>query len=340
VHDVDFDTGAFGRWLAGQTGQEAELTVEPIRGGASCELFRMTRLGARWIIRRAPKVSIASGAHDVVREARIIRTLHGSAVPVPEVLAASNDSAPLGAPFFIMEYIDGEVLRRGLPQDYLDHPDSQPAIGEELIDRLADLHAFDWRHSAIAELVRPEGFLARQVDRWMGQLAKYRTRELPGIDAVARWLTEQLPPGGDLALMHGDYKLDNVIFSRGAPPRILGLLDFEMATVGDPLVDLAWAMIFWPEEGNLIAFPPVGVPGGFDAAFCQRPEQLLRRYAERTGRDMSHFQWYQAFSAWKLAIVLEGSYAKHLRGESKNPTHGYLGFTIDRLLGRAQRFAV
>ncbi|MBK9469105.1 MAG: phosphotransferase [Gammaproteobacteria bacterium] len=154
---MDFDTGAFGRWLAGQTGQEAELTVEPIRGGASCELFRMTRLGARWIIRRAPKVSIASGAHDVVREARIIRTLHGSAVPVPEVLAASNDSAPLGAPFFIMEYIDGEVLRRGLPQDYLDHPDSQPAIGEELIDRLADLHAFDWRHSAAAD-PRPAGF--------------------------------------------------------------------------------------------------------------------------------------------------------------------------------------
>jgi len=131
-----------------------------------------------------------------------------------------------------------------------------------------------------------------------------------------------------------------VIFSRNAPPRILSLLDFEMTTVGDPLVDLAWAMIFWPQEGNLIAFPAVGVPGGFDAAFCQEPEQLVRRYAERTGRDMRHFQWYQAFSAWKLAIVLEGSYAKYLGGESKNPTHKYLGFTIEQLLARAQRFAV
>ena len=340
LHDVDFDTAAFGRWLAEQTGQEADLAIEPVRGGASCELFHMTRLGARWIIRRAPKVAVASSAHDVLREARIIRALHGSAVQVPAVLASSDDAALLGAPFFIMEYIDGEVLRRGLPQDYLDHPEVQPAIGEQLVDRLADLHAFEWKHSAIAELARPDGFLERQVERWMGQLAKYRTRELPGVDDVARWLTDQLPPGGDLAVMHGDYKLDNVIFSRNAPPRILSLLDFEMTTVGDPLVDLAWAMIFWPQEGNLIAFPAVGVPGGFDAAFCQKPEQLVRRYAERTGRDMRHFQWYQAFSAWKLAIVLEGSYAKYLGGESKNPTHKYLGFTIDQLLARAQRFAV
>jgi aminoglycoside phosphotransferase (APT) family kinase protein len=340
VHDLDFDTTAFGRWLAGQTGQEAVLAFEPIPGGASCELFRMTRLGVRWIIRRAPKVAVASSAHNVLREARIIRALHGSALPVPAVLACSDDCGLLGAPFFIMEYIDGEVLRRELPRSYLDHPATQRAVGEELVDRLADLHAFDWKHSAIAELARPEGFLARQVERWMSQLSQYRTRELPGIDEVAQWLEDHLPPGGDLVVMHGDYKLDNVIFSRSAPPRILGLLDFEMTTVGDPLIDLAWAMIFWPGEGNLIAFPGVGVPGGFDAAFCQAPQQLVQRYAQRTGRDMGHLQWYQAFSAWKLAIVLEGSYVKHLEGVSKNPSHRYLGFTIEQLLARARRFAV
>ncbi len=335
---MDFDTAAFARWLAGQTGEDAELAFEPIRGGASCELFRMTRLGVRWIVRRAPATAVASSAHDVLREARILRALHGSAVPVPAVLVASDDNALLGAPFFVMEYVDGEVLRSRLPQDYLDHPRTQAAVGEELVDRLADLHAFDWRHSAVADLERPGGFLERQVDRWMGQLAKYRTRELPGVDAVARWLADHLPPGSDPVLMHGDYKLDNVIFSHSAPPRILSLLDFEMTTVGDPLVDLAWSMIFWPEEGNLIAFPAIGA-GGFDAAFCQTPQQLVQRYAARTGRDLAHFQWYQAFSAWKLAIVLEGSYAKFLRGESRNPHHRHLGFTVDQLLARARRFA-
>src|SRR5512139_3240597 len=172
MHDVDFDTAAFGRWLAAQTGREAELAFEAIPGGASCEHFRMTRLGTRWIIRRAPKLAVARSAHDVLREARIIQALHGSAVPVPAVLASSDDSTLLGAPFFVMECVDGEVLRRALPQDYLEHPETQPAIGEQLVDRLADLHAFDWKNSAIAQMARPEGFLERQVDRWMGQLAK------------------------------------------------------------------------------------------------------------------------------------------------------------------------
>ena len=130
-----------------------------------------------------------------------------------------------------------------------------------------------------------------------------------------------------------------MIYSKDLPPRLLTLVDFEMTTVGDPLIDLAWCMIFWPEEGNLIAIAAPGTPGGMDEAATQAPQTLIDRYAAQTGRDMSAFQWYQAFAAWKLGIVLEGSYAKYLKGESKNPSHEFFGFVVDQLMQRAQRFA-
>jgi aminoglycoside phosphotransferase (APT) family kinase protein len=189
------------------------------------------------------------------------------------------------------------------------------------------------------DLSRPESFLERQVGRWASQLESYRCRDLHGIDDVARWLEANRPRKGDLTVMHGDYKVDNVLYSRALPPKILTLVDFEMTTVGDPLIDLAWCTIFWPEEGNLIAIAAPGNPGGMDAAHCQAPADLIKRYADRTGRDMSHLQWYQAFAAWKLGIVLEASYARFLRGESKNPNHELFGFVVDQLVARAARFA-
>jgi aminoglycoside phosphotransferase (APT) family kinase protein len=344
VHTLDFDITNFSDWLSEKTGGETLLGIEPIKGGASCEMFHLfcsSVLGRQqWIVRRAPVTGVSDTAHNVMREYKIIEALRNGDVPVPQLLAASDDCAIMGAPFFVMKYIEGEVIRQALPDDYLINPQSQSCIGEELIDKLAALHAFDWRNTAIASLARPDNYLERQVERWMGQLEKYRSRELPVIDTIARWLDANRPAHGDITVMHGDYKLDNVIFSRLAPPQILSLLDFEMTTVGDPLIDLAWAMIFWPDDGNVIAFVPPGSDRGMSAEYCQTPGQLIQRYAEKTGRDLSQLQWYHAFSAWKLAIVLEGSYAKYLSGKSNNPNHQFMGAVIDTLLQRAQRFAV
>jgi len=344
VHTLDFDTTNFSDWFAEKKGGHTPLGIEPIKGGASCEMFQFfcdSEAGReQWIVRRAPVTGVSDTAHNVMREYKIIEALSESGAPVPQLLAASDDCAIMGAPFFVMKYINGEVIRRALPDAYLDHPKSQSRIGEELIDKLAALHAFDWRNSAIAKLARPDNYLERQVERWMAQLARYRNRELAEVDAIARWLDANRPAHGDLTVMHGDYKLDNVIFSRSTPPRILSLLDFEMTTVGDPLIDLAWAMIFWPDEGNVIAFVPPGSDRGMSLEHCQKPEQLIQRYAEKTGRDLSGLQWYHAFSAWKLAIVLEGSYAKYLSGKSNNPNHQFMGFVVDTLLQRARQFAV
>ena len=340
MSELDFDVGSFADWLNGETGRSGELAITPMKGGGSCEMFELAEGDERFVIRRAPVAAVSDTAHNVVREFQVIEALQGSGARVPELLVACDDSDVLGAPFYVMRFIDGEVIRRKLPAQYVDSLETQGTIGEELIDALVELHAFDWRGSAIEKLGNPEGFLERQVERWMHQLEGYRSRDLAGVDAVAKWLEDNRPQEGELTVMHGDYKTDNAMFSKTVPPRILSLVDFEMTTVGDPLIDLGWAMIFWPEEGNLIAIAAPGGEGGMDAAHCQSPQVLIDRYADATGRDLSNFQWYQAFAAWKLGIVLEGSYAKFLSGESKNPNHEFFGFVVDQLMERAQRFAV
>jgi len=335
-----FDVPRFSEWLGQVTGEPAEVTVAQMSGGASCEMFRVERLGRSWVVRRAPLTTVSDTAHHVVREARVIDALADSAVPVPSILAIGDDPDVLGAPFFVMSFIDGDVVRRnGLPEALAAQPESHQAVGEGLIDTLVDLHAVDWRPTPLPGLSHPEGFLARQVDRWMTQLESYRSRDLVGIDEVAAWLSAIHPTRGDLTVMHGDYKLDNVLWARQPPPRVVGVVDFEMTTVGDPLIDLAWALIFWPEEGNLIALAAPWSPNGIAADQCQTPGQLMDRYAAATGRDLSGFDWYQAFSAWKLAIVLEASYTKYRRGESTNPHHEVFGFVVDELVSRARRFA-
>ena len=337
---LDFDVPRFSTWLGEVTGENVDVTVTAIRGGGSCEMFRVYRGGESWVVRRAPRAAVSATAHQVIREARIMEALSGQGVPVPHVLARSDDSAVLGAPFFVMSFVEGDVIRRnGLPPALRDAPDTQGSIGEQLVDTLADLHAVDWASTALAEMSRPEGFLDRQVDRWMTQLDSYRVRELDDVDELARWLQANIPDRADLTVMHGDYKIDNVIWAPAAPPRIACIVDFEMTTVGDPLIDLAWAMIFWPEDGNPIALAAPGSPNGIQQEHCQKPAELVDRYAAVTGRDLSRFDWYQVFSAWKLAIVLEGSYATHVRGESRNPVHEFFGPMVNQLLVRARRFA-
>jgi aminoglycoside phosphotransferase (APT) family kinase protein len=337
---VDFDTARFAAWLHSQTGEPAEITVAPISGGGSCEMFLVERLGRPWVVRRAPHSAVSSTAHQVTREARIMKALGDKGFATPTVLAYTDDPNILGAPFFVMSYVEGHVVRRdGLPEIFVNDPRSHGAIGEQLIDTLVQLHDVDWQGTDLAQLSRPDGFLDRQVDRWLSQLNSYRERDLAGVDAIASWLRTNLPIRGDLTVMHGDYKIDNLIWAPSTPPRVACVVDFEMTTVGDPLIDLAWALLFWPEAGNAMALASPDTPNGIDRGHCQSPAQLVVRYAGATGRDMTHFHWYQVFSAWKLAIVLEASYAKHLRGQSRNPLHQFFGSLVDQLLLRAHGFA-
>ena len=322
-------------WLRANSPISEVDEISPIKGGGSCEMFEISSGRHKYVLRRAPRAAVSDTAHDVLREQRIIFALQNSGVRVPEVVAACHDDSVLGADFFVMTFIEAEVIRRKLPQHYIEKPECQTHIGEQLIDALVELHRFEWRGTDIEALAQTEGFLARQVQRWLAQLDAYQCRELRNIGRIAEWLSDRLPPRGDLTVMHGDYKVDNVMFSKDLPPKVLSIVDFEMTTIGDPLIDLAWAMIFWPEPGNTIAIAAPDMDGGMDERFIQPPEQLIERYARATGRDLTHYQWYEVFAAFKLAIVLEGSYAKHLSGESKNPNHQFFGFVVDELLKRA-----
>jgi aminoglycoside phosphotransferase (APT) family kinase protein len=238
------------------------------------------------------------------------------------------------APFYVMERVDGVPVRGGLPQAWAADPSTQGRAVEELVDALVAIHAVDWRGVGLGDLGRPEGFLERQVPRWLAQLASYGGRDLPIAHELGAWLEANRPAEQPAVLFHGDYKLDNVLFATDAPPRLLAVVDWEMASIGDPLVDLAWALIFHPEPG---ATMPLGMNGDhrFDLDVMPSSAAMVERYAQASGRDVSAIGWYHVFARWKLAIVLEGSYAKFVRGESSKPVHEFFGRQADVLLASA-----
>jgi aminoglycoside phosphotransferase (APT) family kinase protein len=234
-----------------------------------------------------------------------------------------------------MARIDGVPVRSNVPEAWTARPVEQGRALEELVDALADIHAVDWQACGLGEYAHTGPYLERQIGRWLSQLESYGGRDLPEAQRVGEWLAGSPPPDQPPALAHGDYKLDNVLFAESAPPVLLAVVDWEMASIGDPLVDLAWAMIFHPGPHGTM---PLGVasPPAFERDHLPSVAELVARYGDRTGRDVSRIDWYDVFSRWKLAIVLEGSYAKFLRGESKKPVHEFFGRQADALLDSAR----
>jgi len=330
------DAGRLAAWLDRALGDRAPIAVEPLRGGGSCEIFSVRRGGAHWVLRRAPARASSSTAHDVLREFRILDAIKDEAVRIARPIAACADPEVAQSPFYLMEFVDGVPIRAELPPAYVDSPADQALALTELVDALAELHRLDWHACGLGDLGKSEGYLERQIPRWQAQLESYRCRDLPAAPRVAAWLAARLPAEQPPALCHGDYKLDNLLFARERPARALAIVDWEMAAIGDPLVDLAWALIFLPQEGNPLALGNAGRPGGFRLAGLPSEAELVASYAARMGRDVSALDWYRVFSPWKLAIVLEGTHAKWTRGESGNPVHAHFGAMADRLFERAE----
>jgi aminoglycoside phosphotransferase (APT) family kinase protein len=246
-----------------------------------------------------------------------------------------EDTSILGAPFYLMRRVPGVVIRAKLPPGFESDVEARLGLGFELVDRLADLHAVDWQAVGLADFGKPSGYLERQLHRWTGQLDASRNRPLPDLDAVTEWLLANLPDSGPATIVHGDYRMDNAIYASEPPARILALLDWEMATLGDPLADLGYLLSFWLEPGD----PEMGL--GEEAwrlsqlpGFPRRAE-LVERYGTRTGRRMDHVAFYVALAIWKLAILLEGSYKRHLAGTTDDPFFAQLDRGIPALARRA-----
>ncbi|MGQ0536121.1 MAG: phosphotransferase family protein [Methanobacteriota archaeon] len=318
--------------------------MERHQAGHSNETF-FVRWGDReLVLRRPPGGAFLPTAHDVLREHRILSALQDTDVRIPRTVVACEDPAVIGAPFYLMSRVPGRVVRREVPPD-LDSPAERRRIGEELVDALVELHAVEPGKVGLEGLGRPDGYLARQVKRWTGQLdlaAPFTAaeRDVPELREVGAWLAENVPASPNATIVHGDYKLDNVVLADGAPARVAAILDWEMATLGDPWADVGWMLSFWSEGGD----PPV--PGfedlyGVTAArgFLSR-RAMLDRYAGRAGRETpAAMPWYVALAVWKLAILLEGSYARHLFGVTDDPFFARLKAGVPALARRASAVA-
>ena len=226
------------------------LEIERVRGGHSNETFYVTRGLESWVLRRPPRGPLLPTAHDVAREYRVLSALVHTNVPVPRPVLLCEDSSVIGAPFYLMQRVSGCIMRSELPPAFPDDVPARKGLGLELIDRLADLHAVEWQQIGLADFGKPSGYLERQLRRWGGQLDASRTRPTPDLDSVTTWLQEHLPESGPATIVHGDYRLDNMIYAPEPPARILAILDWEMATIGDPLADLGYLLSFWREPGD------------------------------------------------------------------------------------------
>jgi aminoglycoside phosphotransferase (APT) family kinase protein len=301
------------------------LTGEVVEGGRSNLTYIVGDGGSRWVVRRPPLGHVLPTAHDMAREHRVISALRPTKVPVPGTVTLCQDTEVIGAPFYVMEFVPGTPYRSAAQLDLLG-AERTGAIADALVDTLVDLHTVDPDAVGLSDFGRPEGFLARQVRRWTKQLDSSRSRDLAGIDRLHEGLAKALPESGPAAIVHGDYRLDNVLVD-GAD-RITAVLDWEMSTLGDPLTDLA-LMVAYAERSkiNLDVVSNVSSAAGYPST-----DKVVARYAARSGRDISALDWYVGFAFFKLAVILEGIYYRFSQGKTVGAGFEQIGAAVEPLV--------
>ncbi|WP_153814780.1 phosphotransferase family protein [Streptomyces sp. SUK 48] len=285
------------------------LTGRLIEGGRSNLTYALSDGTSQWVVRRPPLGHVLATAHDMKREHRVISALHPTSVPVPAPVLLCEDEEVLGAPFYIMEFVAGTPYRTSAQLAPLGEQRVRGAV-LSLVDTLVELHAVDPAGVGLGDFGRPEGYLDRQLRRWGKQLDASRDRELPGIDELHAELGRKLPASPGATVVHGDYRLDNVLI--GADDRITAILDWEMSTLGDPLTDLGLLVMY----SRSLDMPHSPVSTTAEAPGHPAPEELIERYAARSGRDVSAVSWYEAFAFFKLAVILEGIHYRFTLGQT------------------------
>ncbi|MBS1677511.1 MAG: phosphotransferase family protein [Actinobacteria bacterium] len=331
---VAVDPDALGAFLADRGLAAARPGVEEIGGGHSNLTF-LLRFEDRedLVLRRPPLGPLAPSANDVLREARLLEAIRHLGVPVPEVVGTCEDPDVIGAPFYLMRFIDGAVLGTSLPPAY--GGDAGEPVAVALVEALVRVHRVDAGEPRLAGFGRPEGYLERQLRRFRSLLEANATRPLADLEAVADWLDDNCPPERPATLVHGDFRLGNLIFDR-ARPRLRAILDWEMGTIGDPLADLGYCTAMWAQADDapnpMLDLSALTRGPGFPGR-----RRLVELYAERSGRDVSGLTWYQVLALWKAAIFLEGSYGRFLAGKSDDRYFARLGEGVPALGAQALR---
>lgn len=338
------DVPGLARWLEenGAAAGTGLPEVELIAGGRSnltyCLRFPSADGPARLVLRRPPLGHVLPTAHDMSREYRVLSALSGTDVPVPRPLALCQDPDVIGAPFYVMEHVDGLVLRTREDADLMSEEQAGEISGR-FVEMMAAVHGVDVEQAGLAGFGRPAGYLARQLARWQRQWELSVTREMPGYGELVARLAAGLPAEKDGAgtLVHGDFRLDNMLITLQPAVRIEAVLDWEMSTLGDPLADLGLTLVYWAEPGEEDA--PAFSSGRLvtTAPGFLRRDQLVARYAELTGRDLSRIGYYMGFGCFKLAVVLEGIHARFLQGKTVGEGFEREGQTVQALIERAHR---
>lgn len=309
------DHSALGEYLCGRiAGAEYGMEIKQFTGGRSNLTYLLCTGNTDYVLRRAPLGTLAPKAHDMVREYRLLEQLHPVFPLVPEVLLLCEDSTVIGAPFYLMERRKGIVIRSEMPADFARIPDAEEQVSRAFVDCLAEMHSIDVYRTDLVSIGKPDGFLERHLRGWIDRWHSAQTESLPDMDRVIAWLIEQMPVSGETSLIHNDFRVDNVMLDQHDPSRIIAVLDWEMATVGDPLVDLGLTLCYYLRRGVSGEWrqPLFDNPGWFTR------EQFLDRYAQKTGYDLTNISWYEILGIFKLAVILRQIYFRYLNGQTKD----------------------
>ncbi len=308
-----------------------DFTIEQFPGGHSNLTYLLRTATREYVLRCGPLGPVAPKAHDMAREYMVLKAVHPFFAAAPEVYHLCHDPSIIGAVFFIMERRHGIVVRDRIPPELAAFPDYPARVSRGFIDCLIDLHAIDIEKHALASLGKPAGFLERQVRGWFDRWKGAKTEEIPLMDTLIEWLTERLPASPPPTLVHNDFKLDNLMLDANDPGRVEAVLDWEMATVGDPLVDLGLILCYWSQPAD---------PGGTKPSITSQPgwftrQELIGRYAEKTGRDLSLINYYEVFALFKLAVVLQQIYVRFHRGQTQDERFRHFDKRVHNLVQQA-----
>ncbi|NIC00760.1 phosphotransferase family protein [Halobacterium sp. R2-5] len=335
------DEDALAAYFREELGDAATFDVERHAEGHSNETLFAEWGDRRLVVRRPPPGETADTAHDVLREYRVIDALQDTDVPVPATVAACEDHSVIGSDFYVMERERGDVLREDEPERFAT-PERRRTLGEEFVDTLVAIHEVDYEAVGLGELGRPAGYTTRQVERWREQLewafeVTAEEREVPALDRVGDWLVEHCPEDHPHAMVHGDYKLDNVMFSPADDPEIAAVFDWEMATLGDPRADLGWMLSYWRDPKDPDPEIPELVTRFMEREGYPTRTDLVERWESQTGLTFEHERFYRALAVYKLAGLGEMFFRRYLTGNADDPMYPAMEERVPGLASRAER---
>src|SRR5579862_3182092 len=327
----ELNWGALADYVKDKFRGAEHLTIEQFPGGHSNLTYLLRTPAGEYVLRRGPLGPVAPKAHDMAREYKVLKAVHPVFQLAPEVFHLCEDASIIGAVFFIMERRRGIVVRDQVPPELAAFPDYAARVSRGFVDCLVQLHSVDIEKHALVSLGKPDGFLERQVRGWFERWTRAKTEEIALMDRVIQWLTDRLPVSPAPTLVHNDFKLDNVMLNLDDPGRIEAVLDWEMATVGDPLVDLGLILCYWAQPSD---------PGGTKASITAQPgwytrDELIGRYAQKTRRDMSLINYYEVFALFKLSVVLQQIYVRFHRGQTQDERFRHFDKRVYNLIQQA-----